>query len=98
MDLSSFKVNDTAMISCPTRQVEKWKSQVYIHNNDADATYHIFVHKLHNLDYDRFSNYHQLGKYDGSRTDARKTANEYFTASGNGKCVVCYILHTWNLT
>ena len=38
VDLSSFKVNDTAMISCPTRQVEKWKSQVYIHNNDADAT------------------------------------------------------------
>ena len=39
--------------------------------------------KLHNLDDYKFSNYHQPGEYDGSRTDARKTSNEYFTASGN---------------
>ena len=39
--------------------------------------------KLHDLDYYIFSNYHQPGKYDGSRTDVRKTSNEYFTASGN---------------
>ena len=49
---------------------------------------------LHNLDYYTFSNYHQPGTYDGSRTDARKTSTEYFIASGNVWCVICYIIHT----